>query len=134
SSGPSRQNRACHPAPASSCRSTRSGARARSSGRALHEGNAIEALTKDFLRVDAEMRRQDLLIDGAEVDRVREVAELVELREVRRLSVEAALHAVADEEDRRGGPVVGPAARVLFWASTELGPSRDHHAVGHAVR
>ena len=51
--------------------------RTRWSRRRFHEGDAVEALAEYFLRVDAEVRGEDLLIHRAEVDRVREIAELI---------------------------------------------------------
>src|SRR5437762_3272143 len=86
----------------------------------FHERHALKTLAEDLLRVDAEVRGENLLIHRPEVDRVREVSELVELREVGRLAVETALDAVADEEDRRGRAMVGSAARVLLGTAAEL--------------
>src|SRR6185503_6829277 len=48
----------------------------------------VEALVEDFLRVDLEVPFEDLLIDGAEVDVVCEVATGVELGKARRGAVE----------------------------------------------
>src|SRR6266850_5887996 len=96
-------------------------------------GDALEALADDLACVDLHVRLKYLLIDGAEVDAVLEVAVAAD-GEARGFAVHAALDRVADEEHRCGGAVVGAGAARLLRAAAELGPRRDEDAVGHAVR
>src|SRR5690242_7354309 len=78
-----------------------------------HEWDRVEARAEDVLPVEAEVPAEDLLIDRAEIDVEAHVLRRVELREARSLPVQAALHRIPDEEDRRRGAVIGASARVL---------------------
>src|SRR5690242_17683886 len=100
--------------------------------RRLQDVELVVRRVEDFLRVDLEVAVEDLLVHGAEVDRVAHVPAGVELREAGLVAVDAALHRIADEEHRRGGAVVGAGARVLARTASELGPRRYEDAVAHA--
>ena len=63
-------------------------------------------------------------VDAPEVRRHLHVA-VVEIGEARMLAVEAALDALADDEHRRRGAVIGAEAAVLFDAASELGEDHD---------
>src|ERR1700693_4645700 len=109
---------------------TRSDRRNRSS----QERHLVKSGAQDLARIRAEMAAQDLLVHRAEVDRVPEIAGVVETGEAGRLAVESALHGIADEQQRSSRPMVGTAARIFFGAPPELRPGRDENVVRLAVR
>ena len=74
------------------------------------------------LQPGAQHRRVHL----SEVDRGNEVAVVVEAREARLRAVQPALHVVADDDDRRGGAVVGAHVAVLLRPAAELGERHQH--------
>src|SRR5450756_1670675 len=92
----------------------------RAGDRRLQERNAVERRPEDLAGVRAQVSAQDLLVNGAEVDRVLEVASGVEAGQTRRLAIEAALDRVTDQEQRRSRAVVGTATCVLLGSPTEL--------------
>src|SRR5438105_5726324 len=130
---PIRRTSRTRPAPRPPAGRTRGPPLLRGERAGLEDRDLVEGLREHFLRVDLEVRVEDLLVHRAEVDGVAHVAAGVELREAGLLAVQAGLHRVADEEDRRRGAVVGARARVLAGSASELGPRRDEHAVAHAV-
>src|SRR5258708_36019833 len=74
----------------------------RAGNRRLQKRDAVERSAEDLARVGAQVTAQDLLADGAAVDRVFEVACGVEAGHACRVSVEAALHRITDQKQRRG--------------------------------
>src|SRR5882672_9960113 len=102
--------------------------------RGFEEWHAVKGRAQDLARARAQVASQDLLVDGAEVDRVLEVARAVEGCEAGGLTVKATLHRVADQEQGRRCPVIGASARVFLRAPAELRPRRDQHLVRHAMR
>src|SRR5207302_3397396 len=98
-------------------------------GADLDEGNALEARAQHLLRVGAQVRGEDLLVNGAEVDVVLEVAGGVELGQLGRGAVEPALDRGAEQQQRRGSAVVGSAGGVLLGPAAELGPGGQEDVV-----
>src|SRR5436309_3969857 len=102
--------------------------------RRLQELHAVEGAPKDRRRVGAQMAAQDLLVHGAKVDRVLEIAGVVQGRQARLGPKQAALDGVADQKQRRRRAVIGAAARVLLRPAPELRPGGDQDLVRHVVR
>src|SRR5450759_5982580 len=78
----------------------------RGGGRGVQERDAIERSPEDLARVGPQVTAQNFLVHGAEVDRELEVAGRIEAGQDRRLAVKTALDRVADQEQRRGRPMV----------------------------
>src|SRR2546427_2885826 len=104
------------------------------SDRRLQERNAIEGRTQDLGRIGAKMSAENFLIHRTEVDRVLQVAGVVQRGQARLLAVQSALHRVADQEQRRGRAMVGATACVFLRPPAELGPRGDENLVRHVVR
>src|SRR3989442_3694103 len=81
------------------------------------EGNRVEAGAEDLGRIRTQMAGEDLLVDGAEVHCVLEVACGIEVGETGLSAIESAPDRVADEQERRGGSMVCASASVLHWAT-----------------
>src|SRR4029077_6965784 len=106
----------------------------RAGDRRLQKWNAVERGPEDLARVGAQVTAEDLLVNGAEIDRVLEVACGIEARQARLCSVQAAFDRVAGQQQGRGPSRASASAGVLLGSPAELRPRRDEHLVRHAVR
>src|ERR1700681_82752 len=91
----------------------------RAGDRCLQKWNAFERGPEDLARVGAQVTAEDLLVNGAKIHRVLEVASGIEARQARLFSVEAAFDRVADQQQRRRGSMVGASAGVLLGSAAE---------------